>query len=85
VTPEERKQLVLDYHRTFLSTHGQNVLADLSKLCRETQSTFVIGSPDQSAFFEGGRNVMIYIRQKLAAKPEGQEPTRALTEGESDA
>lgn len=85
MTPDERRERILNYHRTFLSPEGANVLEDLSSVCREHRQTFVPGSPDESAFLEGGRAVILYIRSMVAAKPDEVETPRALTEDEPDA
>ena len=80
VTPEERKQRILDYQKTFLSAEGQNVLVDLSRVCFENRTTFYGDSDRMSAFTEGKRAVILYIRALVAAKPEEGEPVKALTE-----
>jgi len=85
MTPDERRERILNYHRTFLAPAGANVLEDLSSVCREKRSTFVPGSTDETAFLEGGRSVMIYIRSMIAAKPDEVETPKALTEDEPDA
>jgi len=84
VTPEERKQRILDYQKTFLSAEGENVLADLSRVCFENRTTFYGDSDRMSAFAEGKRSVMLYIRALVAANPEETEPTRALMEDKNN-
>ena len=85
LSPEVRKQKIIDYQRAFLSPEGANVLADLSVECNEHRSTFVPGSPDRSAYLEGGRSVILHIRKMVASKPEDVEPETAVTEDEGHA
>jgi len=80
MTPDERKQRILDFHKTFLSAEGANVLADLSRVCFENHTTFFGDSERMSAFTEGKRWVILYLRAMLAAKPDDVEPAKALTE-----
>jgi len=83
MTPEE-KQRVIDYQKTFLSPEGQNVLADLSRVCHESRTTFFGDSERMSAFTEGKRWVILHIRGKLAANPGDTEPVKALTQEDED-
>lgn len=52
------------YVKTFLSPFGQEVLADLAKFCRATESTF---HPDARAHavMEGRREVFLRIQKHL--------------------
>lgn len=84
MTPDERKQKIRDTQRVFLSPEGANVLADLSRLCFENRTTFFGDSERMSAFTEGKRAVMLYIRALVAAKLEEVEPAKALTEEDRD-
>jgi len=82
MTPEERrKQRIIDYQKTFLSPEGENVLADLSRVCYENRTTFFGDSDRMSAYTEGKRWVMLHIRELIAAAPDATEPVTALTEG----
>ena len=82
MTPEEYKQRVRDYQKTFLSESGQNVLADLSKQCWENSKTFVVDSTHLTAYREGMRAIMLYIRHVVATNPESALPTKAITHAE---
>lgn len=69
MTPEQAKEEALkcakDYQEVFGGPHGKRVLADLAKQCFENDLTFVPGESDKSAFNEGRRFVMLYIRGLL--------------------
>ena len=80
MTPEERKQRILDYQKAFLSEDGEKVLADLSRVCFENRTTFFGDSERMSAFTEGKRWVMLHIRALVTADPDKPEPAKALTE-----
>jgi len=85
MTPEEkRKQTVLSYQHVFGSEEGANVLADLSRFCFENYTTFFGNSERMSAFTEGKRAVILYVRSVVSAKPDDGEPTRARTEEDED-
>lgn len=84
MTRDERRQKIVDYQKTFLSAEGRNVLADLSSQCNEKRTTFVKNDPYTTAFLEGARAIILYIRRLIEAKPEEPEPTQALTEEDHD-
>jgi len=80
MTPDERKNRIRDFQKTFLSPEGANVLADLSRVCFEHRTTFFGDSERMSAFTEGKRAVMLYIRGIITAKLDEPEPVTARTE-----
>jgi len=83
MTPE-RRQKIIDYQKAFLSAEGANVLADLSLKCYGQHNTYARGEPDESAFRAGQREVLIYIRRLVEAKPEEVEPMKARTEEDEE-
>jgi len=69
MTPDEFKQLVMDFRETFTGPHGERVLASLSDIGFENKVTFVQNDPTGSAFNEGKRFVMLHIRRMMAVDP----------------
>lgn len=57
---EKTREILLDYHMTFTSPHGQRVLADL--IASYSGNSFTPGYPDVTAFREGRRSVPDDIR-----------------------
>ena len=62
------KQLQEDYKITFGSEQGQRVLDDLSKRCHEFNTTHINGDSHESAFFEGQRSILIWIKNIINSK-----------------
>lgn len=54
-------QKVQDFNFAFGSEQGLRVLSYLSRFCLKNDNTFVLGSPDKSAFNEGARAVILEI------------------------
>jgi len=69
MTPDQFKQLVMDFRQTFDTAHGERVLASLSDIGFENKVTFVQNDPTGSAFNEGKRFVMLHIRRMMAVDP----------------
>ena len=67
---KDLKQLVIDYKTTFGSESGQRVLEDLKKRCSFETTTFVKGDSHESAFLEGSRAVVMFIKNMLNKKGE---------------
>lgn len=63
------KQLIMDFLNTFTSEGGKRVLEKLSEKCRENVATYVANDTHHTAYFEGMRSVIIYIRLMLAKNP----------------
>ena len=57
--------LISDYQETFNSPTGKRVLLHLMKVHGFMDKSFVEGSPDGTAFNEGGRNVILQIVKKM--------------------
>ena len=62
------KQLQSDYKITFGSDEGKRVIDDISKRCQEFNTTHVKGDSHESAFYEGQRSIMVFIKSILKSK-----------------
>ena len=62
------KQLQEDYKIIFKSEEGKRVLNDLSKRCHEFNTTHVKGDSHESAFYEGQRSILVFIKSILDTK-----------------
>ena len=58
------------YKDTFSTDSGKIVLADLYKLCKTDNLSYVENSPDKTAFNEGAKYVALYIRNTLKQRTE---------------
>ena len=67
---DEERQRRTDYRMVFGTEAGQRVLADILRLCAISQTTFVPGAPDLSAFNEGKRRVALEVVEVLTADPD---------------
>ena len=76
---DKQKQQIMDVLGTFGTEEGKRVLGMISKKCREHTATYVDGNPHATAYYEGMRSVIIYIREWLAKDPskEKQEKERS--------
>lgn len=61
-------QLKEDYKITFGSDQGKRVLEDLSKRCHEFNTTHVKGDSHESAFYEGQRSILVFIKSIINPK-----------------
>lgn len=59
------KKLREDYQFTFSSDEGKQVLSDLEKRCHYHTSTNVKGDSHESAYQEGQRSILLFIKQML--------------------
>jgi|TARA_R100001198_G_C5116127_1_gene141173 hypothetical protein len=59
------KKLREDYQFTFSSEEGKQVLSDLEKRCHYHTSTNVKGDSHESAYQEGQRSILLFIKQML--------------------
>lgn len=66
---DEERQRRTDYRMVFGTEAGQRVLADILRLCAISQTTFVPGAPDLSAFNEGRRRVALEVIELITADP----------------
>jgi|TARA_B100001964_G_C14081075_1_gene530308 hypothetical protein len=61
-------QLIKDYKFVYSSDEGKRVLSDLEKRCHEFVTTHDKQSPTESAFLEGQRSVLIFIKNMVNKK-----------------
>ena len=62
------KELKEDYKITFNSEQGQRVLNDLEKRCHEFVTTFSKDNSHETAFLEGQRSILLFIKAMLKSK-----------------
>ena len=62
------KQLQEDYKIIFNSDEGSRVMADLEKRCHFLSTTNIKGDSHESAYMEGQRSVLLFIKQMLQTK-----------------
>ena len=62
------KQLQEDYKIIFNSDEGSRVMADLEKRCHFMNTTNIKGDSHESAYMEGQRSVLLFIKQMLQTK-----------------
>jgi len=65
---EDLKQLAVAYKQVFESDNGQKVLEDLEKRCSFYTTTHIKGDSYESAFLEGTRSVVLFIKNMLNKK-----------------
>ena len=59
------KELKNDYKITFSSEQGQRFLNDLEKRCHEFVTTFSKDNSHETAFLEGQRSTLIFIKAMI--------------------
>lgn len=79
---EEHQQLIADFKTVAKTDSGVNVLKDLSRFCLENAMTFDISSERLTSFNEGKRQVIRYIREKLADSGEPRQKEVITDSGE---
>ena len=62
------KQLQNDFKTVFNSDECKRVLADLEKRCHFLTTTNIKGDSHESAYMEGQRSVLLFIKQMLQTK-----------------
>ena len=60
--------LKTNYKTIFNTAEGKRVLADLEKRCHYHSTTNVKGDSHESAYMEGQRSVLLFIKQMLQKK-----------------
>ena len=65
---KQLKELKKDYQFIFASDEGTNVLADIEKRCHYHTTTNVKGDSHESAYLEGQRSVILFIKSMLQQK-----------------
>ena len=58
-------ELKNDYRITFNSEQGQRVLNDLEKRCHEFVTTFSKDNSHETAFLEGQRSILIFLKAMI--------------------
>ena len=59
------KKLQENYKHIFTSDEGKEVLSDLEKRCHYHSTTNVKGDSHESAYMEGQRSILLFIKQML--------------------
>ena len=59
------KKLKENYQYIFNTDEGKEVLSDLEKRCHYHSTTNVKGDSHESAYMEGQRSVLLFIKQML--------------------
>ena len=67
-TNSKLEKLIKDYKICFASDEGTNVISDLEKRCHAFVTTHDKQSPTESAFLEGQRSVLIFIKNMVNKK-----------------
>ena len=62
------KELIENYKICFNTEQGKKVIDDLEKRCHEFNTTHVKGDSHESAFFEGQRSILVFIKSILNQK-----------------
>ena len=59
------KNLQIKYKTVFGSDEGQEVILDLERRCHYHSTTNIKGDSHESAYMEGQRSVLLFIKQML--------------------
>jgi len=59
------KKLRANYQFIFESDEGKEVLSDLEKRCHFYSTTNIKGDSHESAYMEGQRSILLFIKQML--------------------
>ena len=62
------KQLQSDYKIVFGSDEGKRILDDISIRCHERTTTFSKDNSHETAFLEGQRSILLFIKAMLKSK-----------------
>ena len=62
------KELIKNYKSVFGSDDGKMVMDDLEKRCFYNTSTYNSKEPNETAFFEGQRTVLLFIKSMINHK-----------------
>ena len=68
VNNNKLKDLVKHYKIVFGSDEGKAVVSDLEKRCHYNVSTFSKDSTNETAFMEGQRSVLLFIKAMISKK-----------------
>ena len=67
-TNSKLEKLIKDYKICFSSEEGKGVLFDLERRCHEFVTTHAKENSHESAFLEGQRSVLIFIKNMVNKK-----------------
>tara|TARA_Y100001951_G_scaffold27071_1_gene20996 strand:- start:32 stop:250 length:219 start_codon:yes stop_codon:yes gene_type:complete len=70
VDKNDLKQLNIAYKQVFNSDNGKKVLEDLEKRCSYHTTTHIKGDSHESAYLEGARSVVLFIKNMLTKRLE---------------
>jgi len=70
VDKNDLKQLTIAYKQIFNSDNGKKVLEDLEKRCSYHTTTHIKGDSHESAYLEGARSVVLFVKNMLTKKLE---------------
>jgi len=62
---KELKELRINYQNIFETNDGKQVMLDLEKRCHYHSTTNVKGDSHESAYLEGQRSVLLFIKSML--------------------
>ena len=62
------KDLIKHYKIVFGSDEGKQVISDLEKRCHYNVSTFSKDNANETAFMEGQRSVLLFIKAMISKK-----------------
>ena len=62
---KQLRELQKDYKFIFASNEGGNVLADIEKRCHYHTTTNIKGDSHESAYMEGQRSILLFIKAML--------------------
>ena len=65
---KELLKLIKDYKICFSTDEGKNILSDLEKRCHEFVTTHDKSNSHESAFLEGQRSVLVFIKNMITKK-----------------
>ena len=65
---KEIKDLIKHYKIVFGSDEGKQVISDLEKRCHYNVSTFSKDNANETAFMEGQRSVLLFIKAMISKK-----------------
>jgi len=70
VDKNDLKQLHIAYKQVFNSDNGKKVMEDLEKRCSYHMTTHIKGDSHESAYLEGARSVVLFVKNMLTKKLE---------------
>jgi len=62
------QELQTDYKTIFNSDEGKRIMSDLEKRCHFMTTTNIKGDSHESAYMEGQRSVLLFIKSMLQKK-----------------